>query len=583
MEGYRHFRVATYIYAYDIAKMSNEEIQRNIDRFCSKIHLDKIYIENHRGICDIPVERLREVKALFEKNGIETAGGITYTQLVNGIRKPAYFDTYCYTDPAHRADNLRVAKELAEVFDEMILDDFFFTACRCEMCIQAKGKRSWKEYRLKLMEDYSRELTAEAKKINPRLKFVVKYPNWYESYQETGFNPGKQKDIFDGIFTGTETRNTCSDQHLQRYESYSIIRLMENTAPGRNGGGWIDMFGASDNMNYILEQAECTLLAGAKEMMLWNFSLFNDTYALPSLALYLHHIDDMLDLQGNPVGVNVWEPFSGDGEDQVYNYLGMCGLALEPSPYFPENASTLFYTEATAEAEDSLEKLEEYVRRGGNAVVTVGYFKKMLDKGITDLTSVRPTGRHVMGNHYMIHNANYFMTTEIAIAPEPVLFEILSFKTNASHSDISLVAGDDNFSIMTEDNYGNGRFFILNVPENYADLYKLPMEVIRAINKHLSFGKRAYLGCAPKCSFYTFDNDIYTIHSYYPYVQTVQLVVRGECREVVNAESGVAYTNRTVLPKPSCMGDSTTVFEEPEETAYLITIQPGETLNIRVK
>ena len=34
--------------------------------------------------------------------------------------------------------------------------DFFFTACRCEMCIEAKGKRSWKEYRLNLMEQFAR-------------------------------------------------------------------------------------------------------------------------------------------------------------------------------------------------------------------------------------------------------------------------------------------------------------------------------------------------------------------------------------------------------------------------------------------
>lgn len=583
MESYRNFKVATYLYAYDIEKMTNDELQANLDRYCSKIHLDKIYIENHRGVCDIPVKRLKEVKDLFEKNGITTAGGITYTQQVNGIRKPAYFDTYCYTDPVHRADNLRVAKELASVFDEIILDDFFFTACRCEMCIKAKGKRSWKEYRLDLMGEYAKELTTEAKKINPNLKFVVKYPNWYESYQEAGFNPEMQKDVFDGIYTGTETRSTYAPQHLQRYESFSIMRLMENTSPGRNGGGWIDMFGSFENMTNILDQAEATLIAKGKEITLWNFSLFNDTYALPSLGLYMHHIDDLIDMQGEPNGVSVWEPFNGDGEDQVYNYLGMCGTALEPTPYFPENASSILYTEATAEAEGSMERLEEYVRNGGNAVVTVGYFRKMIDKGITDLTSVRLTNRHVMGNNYMIQNANYWMTTTTAIGTEPVMFEVLNYKTNSTHSNISLVVGDDNFPVMTEDNYGNGRFFILNVPENFSDLYKLPMEVIRNINKHLSFGHRAYLGCTPKCSLYTFDNDIYTIHSYYPYNQDIQLVVRGECVEVSNAETGEIYTNKIDLPRPSCMADCASVFEEPDETAYIITIHPAETLNLRIK
>lgn len=582
MKAYQNFKVATYIYAYDLEKMNDEEIQEGIDRFKSKIHLDKIYIENHRGVCDISVKRLQEVKELFQKNGIITAGGITYTQLVKGIRKPAYFDTYCYTDPMHREDNLRVAKELASIFDEIILDDFFFTACRCEMCIRAKGKMSWKEYRLKLMEDYAKVLVSEVKKVNPRVKFVVKYPNWYESYQECGFNPEKQKDVFDGIFTGTETRNTYSAQHLQRYESYSIMRLMENISPGRNGGGWIDMYGSFDNMTYVLEQAEATLMGKAKEIMLWNFSLFNNTYALPSLGLYLYKVDSQISMQGNPTGVKVWEPYNGDGEDQVYNYLGMCGISLEPSPYFDEKAPAILFTEATAEAPDSLEKLEAYVRNGGNAVVTVGYFRKMIDAGITDLTSVRLTNRHVLGNNFMIHNANYFMSRETAFSTKDIMFEVLNYKTNATHSDITLMVDEDNFPIMTEDNYGKGRFFILNVPENFADLYKLPLEVIRAINKHISFGHKAYLGCAPKYSMYTFDNGVYTIHSYAAYSQTVQLVVRGKVNRIYNMETDAEYTNKIDLPRPSCMGDCTSVYEEPEETAYLIPMSPGETIMVKI-
>jgi len=31
-----------------------------------------------------------------------------------------------------------------------------------------------------------------AKSVNPNVNFIIKYPNWYESYQETGYNPGKQ-------------------------------------------------------------------------------------------------------------------------------------------------------------------------------------------------------------------------------------------------------------------------------------------------------------------------------------------------------------------------------------------------------
>ena len=575
MKPYQNFQVAAYVFAYYLRDADDATIQKGIDFYKQYIDLKKVYVENHRGTVDIPVERLRQVKALFERNGIEVSGGITSTQLVDGVRKPSYYDTFCYTDPRHRQEYKRIVSELAQVFDEIILDDFFFTACRCEMCIEAKGSKSWMEYRLGLMEEFSHEIVDLAKQINPKLNFIIKYPNWYESYQETGYNPGKQKDIFDMVYTGTETRNACySPQHLQRYESYSLVRWMENAAPGRNGGGWIDQGGASDNLNVWLEQGDLTMFAKAKELMLFNFSVLSDTNALPALGHELYRVDELVGRLGKPVGVSAWEPFDGDGEDQLYNYLGMCGTAVEPTPYFDESAPVVLFTQSTAHAPDAMEKLEKYVRKGGNAVVTVGFFHEMYDKGIKDLTSVRLTHRHVMGSEYMIDHANY-VSWEFARGAEPVMFEALNYKTNATVSDITLLTGEDNFPILTEDNYGKGRFFILNVPENYADLYKLPSEVIRGINKHLSMGQRVYLGCAPKYNLFAYDNNVYGIQCYRPMRDVCQVVVRGECKGLRDIETGRVFTQCKALPLPGHRGDATSEIPEPPEFAFDVPMFPG--------
>ncbi len=578
MEGFKkfeNFKLAAYVFAYYLDKADEAEIQRGIDYFKKYIHLDKVYIENHRGKVDIPQEKMRMAKAVFERNGIEVAGGITSTQFVNGVRKPSYYDTFCYTDPAHRTEYLRIVKELAEVFDEIILDDFFFTACRCEMCIEAKGSRSWQEYRLDLMEEFSHEIVDLAKSVNPKMNFIIKYPNWYESYQETGYNPGKQKDIFDMIYTGTETRDPIyAAQHLQRYESYSIIRLLENTAPGRNGGGWIDPGGSSDNMNVWLEQANLTFFAKAKELMLFNFSILVDSPLLPPLGQELYRVDALMGKAGNPVGVAAWEPYDGDGEDQLYNYLGMCGLNVEPHPEFDEKSPVVLFTQSTAHAKDAMEKLEKYVRNGGNAVVTVGFFHEMYDKGIKDFTSVRLTHRHVLGNEYSINHANY-TDGHFAKGAEKVMFEVLDYKTNASVADISLIAGEDNFPILTEDNYGKGRFFILNVPENFADLYKLPLEVIRGINKHLSMGQRVYLGCTPKFNLFAYDNNVYGLYCYRPMADTCEVIVRGGCKGLRDIETGHVYTANLPLATPCPRGDATCVIDEPAEFAFPVKMYPG--------
>lgn len=583
MEAYKNFNLATYIYAYDIDDMNEKQYRDKLQSFINTIHIDKIYIENHRGVVDIPVEKLRAFKKVSEDFGLKTAGGITCTAFVNKIRKPSYFDTMCYTDPAHRKECLRYAKELAQVFDEIILDDFFFTACRCEMCIDAKGDLSWEEYRLKLMEDFSKELVAEAKAVNPNMKFVIKFPNWYESYQECGYNPEKEKDIFDGIYTGTETRTPFDSQHLQRYTSYSIMRLMENTAPGRNGGGWVDLFGSFERVTNAFEQMEATLLGGAKEINLWNFSLYGEWKNLPDLADYFYGCDQRMDLIGKPAGTLVWEPFNGNAEGQIYNYLGMRGTGLELSPYFDERVKTVFCTESTAKDPDSLNKIKAFVRNGGNAVVTLAYYREMYDKGIRDMSSVTLTSRHVLCKDYRIHNANYYMTSSVAEGTEPIMFEVIDYCTNATHANIAGRVGECSYPILTEDDYGKGRFFILNLPDDFADIYKLPREVIATINKHISMGMNAYASSDDKISVYAFDNEKYIIRNYADHKTKVHFVVRGENYGIRNNETGVVYTEKRKLPAPSFMPDAVTFIAEPEEYEYILEVGAGASALFEVK
>ena len=584
MQPYRHFSLASYMFAYYTSEVTDEEIKSGVEWYLQNIPLKKIYVENHRSTVDVPVKRLREIKALLESYGLAVSGGITSTVLVDGIQKPNIFDTFCYTDPRHRETYLQIVRDAASVFDEIILDDFFFTSCRCEMCIQAKGKRSWKDFRQAQMQEFSREMVAEAKRVNPKMNFIIKYPNWYKSYHECGYAPMLQRDIFDMVYTGTETREPFyAAQHLQRYESYSLMRLMENTAPGRNGGGWIDLGGSSDNISRWLEQAEFSFLGGAKELTLFNFPGLLHSPALTAMDPALRKLDDFLDKAGSPIGTAVWEPYDATGEDQLISYLGMCGAQLEMQPEFPENAPTILFTSRTACMPDAMEKLEQFVREGGNAIVTVGFFHEMNDQGIKDMTSVRLTHRHVMGNEYLIDRVDYDYTgVRSAKGGEKILFEALDYKTNATWADILLLEGEDNFPVLTEDYYGKGRLFILNVPENFADLYQLPAEVIQTLNAILSLGQDVYLGSAPKASLITYDNETLCLHSFRPMLGTLRVVVRRECKGLKDLETGAEYTRSILLPGPQKRGDAARTRTAPPEYAFDIPVGPGRSVYLKI-
>ena len=584
MKDYRNFSIATYMYAYYAARATDEEIRSSMERYLAYLPLKKVYIENHRATTDVPVERLRQIRAIVEEYGVTASGGITSTVLVNDLQKPNLFDTFCYTDPAHRAEYLRIVREVAEAFDEIILDDYFFTSCRCEMCIAAKGKRSWKDFRQEQMAEFSREIVAAAKQVNPGVNFIIKYPNWYESHQATGYNPGIQKDIFDMIYTGTETREPFhAAQHLQRYESYSVMRLLENTAPGRNGGGWIDLGGSWDNLSRFLEQAEFSMLGGAKELTLFNHESLLNSAALPAMDPELRRVDAFLDRAGKPCGAAVWEPFDAEGEDQLCSYLGMCGAALELVPDFPEDAPAVLFTQRTACVPDVMDKLEAYVRKGGTAIVTTGFLHETKDRGILDMTSVRLTHRHVTGSCYMIDRSDYdYRSIRFAQAAEPVMIEALDYKTNATWADVLLLSGEDNFPVLTEDFYGNGRLMILNLPENFADLYKLPAEVVGILNGALGKGQRVYLAAEPKMSLITYDNEVCCLHSFRPMISTARLIVRGACRAVRDTETGAEYDQCVLLPGPRHRGDAARTREAEPEYAFDIPVMPGRTACLQI-
>ena len=89
----------------------------------------------------------------------------------------------------------------------------------------------------------------------------------------SGYDLDKEPKLFDGIYTGTETRDPeITDQNLQQYESYQIFRYFENIAPGRNGGGWVDTFSIRYVDRYA-EQLWDTMFAKAPEMTLFNWAL----------------------------------------------------------------------------------------------------------------------------------------------------------------------------------------------------------------------------------------------------------------------------------------------------------------------
>jgi len=97
------------------------------------LKVSKMYLETHRDKLLVESDTLQKAKGFFEERGIRTAGGITLT-----VDERNRFETFCYSDPAHRSWVQKVVEHTARHFDEIILDDFYFTSCKSEVEIRAR-------------------------------------------------------------------------------------------------------------------------------------------------------------------------------------------------------------------------------------------------------------------------------------------------------------------------------------------------------------------------------------------------------------------------------------------------------------
>ena len=481
---YKNFKTVVYLPAWIARSITKEKLSSDYDFLEKYIGLDKIYLETHRESTDVSKEQLYMIKEFLESKGVEVSGGVTtvtpdFEGAVPGKRR--LFNTLCYTDPAMRDKVKQMSEYAASIFDEVILDDFYFTNCTCDTCIKAKGDRDWATFRRELMREVSEDLiVGPARKINPNIKMIVKYPNWRESYHFTGYLPHDQQSIFDATYTGTETRSPkYADQHLPEYLSYSLMRYIDNAWPGRNGGGWFDTYQCWSADRY-LEQAYLTAFAKPKEMMFFQWSDLIDNHMVGGVGIQLKKLDDMLDDIEEPTGIPTYIPYESSGENHVEMRLGMLGIPIETTPVFPKNKKIIMLTESSACDDNVVDCLKKFVEEGGDAVITTGFMlRKQEELRRIGMTEAEVTGRKLSVTRYQIGSdlAGYIDDAK------PILFPELVHGNNDSWSLLNGGDGDYHTPLMLESTYGKGRIMILSIPDNPSDLYRLPCQVIDTFKK----------------------------------------------------------------------------------------------------
>jgi hypothetical protein len=568
--AYRNFRAAIYIPVGATKKLADPAtFERQFNRVSSQLAFDKVYIEAYRDRVFATDAELDAVKRAFRAKGIETSGGITLAAGGQG----GQFGTFDYDNPADRAECERAVRLIARHFDEVILDDFFFYTSKSDADITAKGNRSWTDYRIDKMREASRSLVlGPAKAENPRVKVIIKYPHWYEHFQGTGYDLAEQARMFDAIYTGTETRDpVITDQLLQQYQSYEIVRYLSNIRPGANLGGWVDTYSIRSIDRYA-EQLWDGLLARAPEQMLFEWGAMADekpakpgerpwakqatSFRWPAPGgngwaaaanQALHTIDAVLGELGNPVGLASYRPPHATGEDFLHNYIGNLGVPIELYPTYPSQSHSILLTRAAASDPNIIAEIDSSLRGGANVIVTSGFLEATQDRGFQQLAEWRTTGHTIAIDRYFVgFGAGNGTELKQPGKNKPVLFPEVRFYTNDSWGIIRGVAAAKGFPIVLMNHYSKGTVYLWTMPENLGDLYNLPQEMITR-TKDFLYGDEApvYIDAPDHVALFTYDSGAFVVENY-----------RGDAaRVIVSLEGNPRVTDLLKNAPVPLMGD----------------------------
>jgi hypothetical protein len=374
---------------------------------------------------------------------------------------------------------------------------------------------------------------------------VIKYPNWYDHYQYLGYNLEAESKLFEGIYTGTETRDSVYNlQHLQPYQGYSIVRYLENVKPGGNGGGWVDPF-ARRTLDRYAEQLWLTLFAKAPEITLFDFRSMVEplpeaaaTFPARTAGYVFDQVDGFLGNLGRPVGVKSYKPYHSSGEDFLQNYIGMLGIPMDLTPEFPAGANTVFLTEAAKFDAGLVGKIKGELTAGHDVVITSGLLGALQGKGIEDIVELEYTGKKAVTREFSIGFRLSKGAADIAI-PE------IRYPTNDAWEIVSGLTQGTGYPIMLRAAYSKGTLYVLTIPENFGDLYNLSAEALDSIRSVLAKDLFVRLEGPSQVSLFVYDNDSFIVESFLPNASTVRVVTAKRIGKLLDLVSGAEIAGQT--------------------------------------
>jgi hypothetical protein len=405
----RIHRYSTLFSAQDVRdQLSSEEGLNKAIEWCKRTGVTKAYVETFRDGYQAERAALQNAKQTLSNAGLIVSGCVTPTEvgkLSNGWKSIA-----CYTDEPTQEKIQAIFEYAAGLFDEIMIDDFWFTDCTCPECDAARRAKivtignhtfpvnsdSWEDYHCELMVRMSQErILGPAKRVNPKARLIIKYPQWYDNFHERGYEVLRETTDFDRIWVGTETRNYNNRRwgSTPPYEGFFIMRWLGGIGGSKCGGGWFDPFGTTE-ATYI-EQARQTILGGERESMLFCYGALQHDTGPKNVEALRANLPELLTVAKQVstrqiIGIAAYKPANSHPkkESRVFDFVGMMGLPLVPCHEFPSRAAAGFFSIHALKDPDLVAKLSGFIKAGKPTLITDGLAEALTNRINLDAANV---------------------------------------------------------------------------------------------------------------------------------------------------------------------------------------------------
>ncbi|MBL8234905.1 MAG: hypothetical protein JNL98_40770 [Bryobacterales bacterium] len=354
-----------------------------------KIGITRVVLEGRRGDEYVSPAALREIQRELQVLGFQSSGGIaTVPGKSFGTRQQGGLSWLNWEAEATRRGVEEFFASNAAVFDELVVDDFYCTMDASPESERARGSRSWGQYRRDLLTSLIEPMiTGPARRVNPRVRMVIKYPQWYDRFHLFGYDPPRMSPLFDRVWVGVEVRNPKTQRmgFVQPTQGYMNYRWITSIAGGKVEAAWFDHIECTAQ-NFV-DQAWQSVLGGARELVLFN--LIDIVNGHPGHELMRRALPDMQAAAGRLKeataggatlhGVAYYKPPDSEPGDNRYlmDYMGMLGIPLVPVSSYPSNSRAVILGLQAAHDPELHAKVEAHRKTGARIAMTASLIEKI--------------------------------------------------------------------------------------------------------------------------------------------------------------------------------------------------------------